>query len=542
MKNKLLNLLIIGLLVFLATPVFSASCPTISGSTNCGNKFFCGGKCLSAEELKNTIGNCNNFNCGSCSCSDGFSLPHTPAYLNVDNNVGYLKLLDFLMIYKDSGNNAELKLQSTETENTHWGIYHDRGSQDLRFWNAQAGNNLTLSTNGNIVFGGEKDLDGKYNGMVGFLKDALFLGKSLTVSGGKINIGPGFGSIYYSTSTLGAIISGGNGPTDDFLATLGKNNGGIDFFKKSRFFGDVYVGVSGMGNNLYVNDGEISGKWIHATSLDGESTFANKVNIYNQLNVFPENNMPIASFGGSATGNRSIAMIGGVGGGSVASGDYSFSAGASAQALGDYSVALGGAYGNGTKATGNGSFAAGGSAVADGTGAVAIGGAYGNGTKATGDGAFAGGGMATVNGYGSVALGEGEVIGSRSFAFNSKVSGDQSIGLGLVIGSGTIINGSNSILIGNGTLNKSNVTVINSPSGLVGINNFDPTSALDVSGHIKSNSLEVASFMKFNSASRGACNQTSVGRIIYEEVNNVGNFYGCVRTSVNNYTWKQLDN
>ena len=489
MKNKLLNFLIIGFLFVVATPVFSASCPTISGSTNCGNKFFCGGQCLSAEELKNNIGNCNNFNCGSCSCSDGFSLPQTPAYLNVDNNAGYLKLLDFLLIYKDSGNNAELKLQSTEIENTHWGIYHDRSSQDLRFWNAQAGNNLILTPGGDMYFGGTKDMP--------------------------------------NTIQLNSPLSINNDTDRNFY----------------RFWGDIVVGDHNFNSgSLQVPYGEIRTGWIHVTRNDGESTFANKVNIYDQLNVFPDANMPIASFGGSATGNRSIAMIGGVGSGSVASGNYSFSAGAMSVAEGDYSIALGGAYGSGTKASGSGAVAVGGSAIANGTGAVALGGAYGNGTKATGDGSFAAGGMATANGYGSVALGEGEVVGSRSFAFNSNVSGDQSIGLGIAIGSGTIITGSNSILIGNGTLNKSNVTVINSPSGLVGINNFDPTSALDVSGHIKSNSLEVASFIKFNSASRGACNQASVGRIIYEEVNNVGNFYGCVRTSVNNYTWKQLDN
>jgi len=284
MRNKLFNLLLVGLFVFIASPVFSATCPSISGSTNCAERFFCGGKCLSQEELKNVIGKCSNFNCGSCSCNDGFSLPQTPAYLNVDNNVGYLKLLDFLMIYQNSGNNAELKLQSTETENSHWGIYHDRGTKDLRFWNVQSGNNLILGSNGDISFGGT-------------------LGLPNTI---EIN----------SSSGKNPVV-----PASD----IDRNT--------YRFWGDVLVGdINFNSGSLQVPGGEIKTGWLHVTRTDGESTFANKVNIYDQLNVVPDANMPIASLGGLATGNRSIAMIGGVGGGSQAKGAYSFSAGASALA------------------------------------------------------------------------------------------------------------------------------------------------------------------------------------------------------------------
>jgi len=56
-----------------------------------------------------------------------------------------------LHLYKTSGNNAEIDIQSTAAASSHWGIYHDRTTQDLRFWNgsigASGGNLLTL-TNG----------------------------------------------------------------------------------------------------------------------------------------------------------------------------------------------------------------------------------------------------------------------------------------------------------------------------------------------------------------------------------------------------------
>lgn len=286
-----------------------ATCPEVSGTFNCGaqGRFVCGSQCLSQGEIDGLAGSCINFSCGSCSCADSGpnTTPKTPAYLNVADNNGYLKIggaidgLDGLTIsgtsslsnvlvkdfrvYRTSGDNAEIKIQSTAGDNSHWGIYQDRTSGELRFWNNQTGNNMVVSPSGNIFLGGEKDMMGQGSGSVIFLKDAGFWGgKNLSLLGGsKINFnGPGYGSIYYSTSTRSTIISGGGGNSSVIEAALGVNNNGIDFVSdKNRFLGDVYIGKIGSADNLYVDDGEIKGKWLHATSPEGESSFAGKVYI-----------------------------------------------------------------------------------------------------------------------------------------------------------------------------------------------------------------------------------------------------------------------
>lgn len=166
---------------------------------------------------------------------------------------------------------------------------------------------------------------------------------------------------------------------------------------------------------------------------------------------------PAANLGGWATGNRAVAMIGGAGNGSQAKGDYSFSAGASS--------------------------------IADGTGAVALGGIWGDGNNAIGNGTFVAGGNAKANGEGTIALGMASATGVRSFALNGNLVGDTSIVIGQLVGSGSSVQGAGSILIGVGTVIKDNVTVITSPSNLVGINNTNPVESLDVTGSIKASGV-----------------------------------------------------
>ena len=59
-------------------------------------------------------------------------------------------------VYKDSGNNAEIDIQSTAGANKHWAVYNDRTNNSLKFWNNDAAvekNILTLGNTGNVGIG-----------------------------------------------------------------------------------------------------------------------------------------------------------------------------------------------------------------------------------------------------------------------------------------------------------------------------------------------------------------------------------------------------
>jgi len=59
-------------------------------------------------------------------------------------------------VYKESGNNAEIGIQSNAGANKHWAVYNDRGSNSLRFWNNDGGaekNILTLANDGKMGIG-----------------------------------------------------------------------------------------------------------------------------------------------------------------------------------------------------------------------------------------------------------------------------------------------------------------------------------------------------------------------------------------------------
>ncbi|MBI3671531.1 tail fiber domain-containing protein [Candidatus Azambacteria bacterium] len=61
-----------------------------------------------------------------------------------------------LHVYRDTGNNAEIDIQSVAGANNHWGIYHDRTTSDLRFWNntpAGEKNILTITNEGSVGIG-----------------------------------------------------------------------------------------------------------------------------------------------------------------------------------------------------------------------------------------------------------------------------------------------------------------------------------------------------------------------------------------------------
>jgi len=69
-------------------------------------------------------------------------------YYNTGNvGIGATNPNSLLHIYKSSGNNAEIDIQSVAGALKHWGIYQDRASESLRFWNSTAGGDLTTFTN-----------------------------------------------------------------------------------------------------------------------------------------------------------------------------------------------------------------------------------------------------------------------------------------------------------------------------------------------------------------------------------------------------------
>ncbi|MFC1615472.1 hypothetical protein ACFL2L_01605, partial [Patescibacteria group bacterium] len=59
-----------------------------------------------------------------------------------------------LHLYKDSGDNAEIDIQSVAGANNHWAIYQDRTSEDLRFWHFDSDDVLTITNEGNVTSSG----------------------------------------------------------------------------------------------------------------------------------------------------------------------------------------------------------------------------------------------------------------------------------------------------------------------------------------------------------------------------------------------------
>ncbi|MBA4320793.1 MAG: hypothetical protein C0412_20580 [Flavobacterium sp.] len=61
-----------------------------------------------------------------------------------------------LHVYKASGDNAEIDIQSVEGINRHWGIYNERSENSLKFWNNDIvgeKNALTILSNGSVGIG-----------------------------------------------------------------------------------------------------------------------------------------------------------------------------------------------------------------------------------------------------------------------------------------------------------------------------------------------------------------------------------------------------
>lgn len=86
-----------------------------------------------------------------------------PNNLSWNIGIGTASPSHSLNIYKDTGNNAEIDIQSVAGVNNHWGIYQERTdnattvgyneAEDLRFWNNDGNDVLTLANDGNVGIG-----------------------------------------------------------------------------------------------------------------------------------------------------------------------------------------------------------------------------------------------------------------------------------------------------------------------------------------------------------------------------------------------------
>ena len=72
-------------------------------------------------------------------------------------------------------------------------------------------------------------------------------------------------------------------------------------------------------------------------------------------------------------------------------------------------------------------------------------------------------------------------------------------------------------------------------TGRLGIGTSSPSVTLDVSG------VATADNFDLNAVTKGTCDATTVGRLSYEEVADVGKFYGCKRTGTSTYEWVVLE-
>lgn len=134
-----------------------------SGYTNCS------GVCISTGTAP---ANCANYTtCGGCTqCNAGYTISNGTCYslagywalngTSISNtngsNLGFVGFgtttpNSLLHLFKDSGNNAELDIQSVTGLNNHWGLYSNRTDNSLRIWGG--GDWLTILRNGSIGIG-----------------------------------------------------------------------------------------------------------------------------------------------------------------------------------------------------------------------------------------------------------------------------------------------------------------------------------------------------------------------------------------------------
>ncbi len=119
---------------------------------NLGTYSLClGGVCKDAWPAGGGGGSDANWSINTASSNDLYYTTSSPASGEV--GIGTSTPNSLLHLYKISGNNAELDIQSAAGVNNHWGIYQDRSSKDLRFW--QGSNRVTFADSGEVSIGAD---------------------------------------------------------------------------------------------------------------------------------------------------------------------------------------------------------------------------------------------------------------------------------------------------------------------------------------------------------------------------------------------------
>ncbi|MDQ5938509.1 MAG: hypothetical protein QG642_199 [Patescibacteria group bacterium] len=154
-----------------------------------------------------------------------------------------------LHIYKDSGDNAELDIQSTSAAGSHWGIYHDATSNDLRFWKG----GLDI-----VTFADTGELS---------INTTPSASNQLTVNGASKN---GIRSSVNSNNT--AAVYG----YSSFYGAYPNNSYAIRAEANDTFFTGG-TGLYATGNYGVKAVGSLYGLWASATSQSGEAIYAEGV-------------------------------------------------------------------------------------------------------------------------------------------------------------------------------------------------------------------------------------------------------------------------
>jgi hypothetical protein len=189
-----------------------------------------------------------------------------------------------LHIYEDRDNiNAEINLESSDSVNGYWGIYHDRSSDDLRFWNSGE-NRFIITSEGNINIGTTlaPDDDPTYN---------LYAYEEL--SGAKIAIESGINA--HAGIHIGKLNIAGD---EQLYATIGFdevhdsliiNNTGS--FSNSHIAitptGDVGIGTYAPGAKLDVK-GNIKTEKIYSNSNSGTIHYGLDNKVYEVITLPPD--------------------------------------------------------------------------------------------------------------------------------------------------------------------------------------------------------------------------------------------------------------